>query len=161
MASIITITNKPFLFELFAVLNHASFYLNSSFFTFNFNTLYLPSFPFLPFYFLILSCLYKKHPSHVIDPHPHVLGQCVHLQPDQGVAALFQTSTDLGLIQWDHRDLYPRTPKIVTLSQSPNEQEVATRPQEPPNVAQGPGEGSQVRADALQAEAGHETVSPC
>lgn len=137
--------------------------MDSYFFTFSFNTLCLSSLPFLPLliYLLILSCLYKKHPSHVIDPHPHVLRQCINLQPDQGVAALLQTSTDLGLIQWDHGDPYPRPPKIVTLSQGSDEQEVATRPQELPNVAQGPGEGSQIGADALQTEAGHEAVGPC
>ena len=115
----------------------------------------------IPFYsHLILSCLCKKHPSDIIHPHPHVLRQRVNLQPDQCVAALLQTITDLRLIQRDHRDLYPRPPKIVALSQGSNEQEVATGAQEPPNVAQGPGEGGQVWADALQTEAGHKAVGP-
>lgn len=114
----------------------------------------------LPLYLLVLSCLCKKHPSHIIHPNPHVLVQSVNLQPDQCEAALLQASTDLGLIQWDHRDLHTRPSKIVTLSQGSDEQEVTTCPQEPPDVAQGPGESGQVRADALQAEAGHETVGP-
>lgn len=115
----------------------------------------------IPFYsHLILSCLCKKHPSDIIHPHPHVLRQRVNLQPDQCVAALLQTITDLRLIQWDHRDLYPRPSKIVALSQGPDEQEVTTGAQEPPDVAQGLGEGGQVWADALQTEAGHEAVGP-
>ncbi|KAA8585739.1 hypothetical protein FQN60_004433 [Etheostoma spectabile] len=61
-----------------------------------------------------------------------------------------QTSTDLGRIHWDRRDLHPRPRHVVSHSQSPDEQEVAPGPQEPPDVAQGPGEGSQVRAGTLQ-----------
>lgn len=38
---------------------------------------------------------------------------------------------------------------------------MAAGPEQLPDVAQGPGEGGQVRADALQAEAGHQAVGPC
>lgn len=113
------------------------------------------------FHLLFLPCLYKKHPRYIIDPHPHVLRQRVNLQPDQPVAALIQTSTDLGLIQRNHRDLDPWPPKVVTLTKGPNEQKVATGPQELPNVTQGPRECSQVRADALKTEAGYQAVGPC
>lgn len=103
----------------------------------------------------VFPCFGKKHPGHIIHPHPHVLRQCVHLEPDQGEACLLQALTDLRLVQRDHGDLDPRPAEVITLSQGADEQEVAAGTQELPDVAQCSGEGRQVGADALQAEGGH------
>lgn len=110
--------------------------------------------------FSVFSGLRKKYPSHIVHPNLHVPIHCVNLQPDQGEALLCQTFTDLSLIQWDHRDLHPRRTQIITLPQCTDEHQVAASAQEPPDVAQGSLESSQVRTDTLQTEAGHEAVGP-